>query len=615
MEVSVGILRSFGCMGVLALAFAVAGCGGGEPAPDGGGPDAALLDGGRRDAGRPDAGPRPAVRVVPAPGGWQLLRHEVPYEIAGVGFGGDLAHLPALREAGATTLRTWSAGDADRILDAAAAQGMTVMLGLWLGHADHGFDYGDPAQVQAQLDRLRDVVREHRDHEALLLWGVGNEMELGNDTPELWAAVEGVARMVHEEDPDHPTVVVTAEMGEAHEERLRDLVPDVDIWGINAYRSGLTLADRLRERGWTGPYLLTEYGPAGGWEVGRTSWGAPMEPDGAAKAAAYEAGWNAAAADGRCLGTFAFWWGANETPLDTWFALLTPSGQLTEPTETLRRLWGGSPIADPPPRFVRFLFSADGERVAAGAPLEATLEAEDDEALTVTWVVHQDALDGGSGAGVPVRCDRTDGDSFAFAAPHAPGPYRLLGVARDPAGQATMASGRFFVEGEPSSEVTLPARVDAHFVPSGWMADAAEGGLTRTGCDRPADYCLEPCHTFTLERRTQGWAGVVWHHPVNNWDGSEPGVVFATQPVAVELTAWGAEGGETLFLYAGNEAAGEPHGALPHVVLGTEPAPYRIPLAAGTSEDVTAGVQWNAASPAAGATMTFHLRGIRWVAE
>ena len=607
-------LRSLAALGALALHASPACAQTSEPppAPEGSGAiDAGpLVSDGASQAGTPAA---PLVHAVRNGDGWQLMRNGEPYRVIGAGFGGDVENLDALAEAGANSIRTWSVEDAGLLLDEAMDRGMTVMVGIWLGHAAHGFDYRDPEQVAQQLADARAAVTRYRNHPALLAWGVGNEMEMGNDTPEVWAAVEGVAAMVKEVDPEHPTVIVTAELGEANAARIRELTPSIDIWGINSYNGVYSLEERLTDQGWTGPYIVTEFGQGGGWEVATTEWGAPVEANSAERARAYSAAYaSSISTDTRCLGSYAFHWGNNRTPLDTWYALLTPTGAPTEPAHALREVWGGPAPANATPHVEAWSFSGEGLRVPAGAPLEASLSASDTETLRYTWVVHEDTLDQGSGAGTPALCEESASGQLAFSAPRLPGPYRVLGVARDPSGAAALASGRFFVEGDAELDATLPFRVDDHFVYSGWMGDAAEGGLTREDCDLPVDYCSDRCHAFTYARRSQGWAGVAWHAPSGNWDGSEPGVRIPTGAVAVEFLAWGEDGGERVSFYAGNADAGESSGALENQRLRQEPRRYRIELAAGESEDITSAFSWVAG---ANGEMTFYIRDIRWVAE
>ncbi len=84
--------------------------------------------------------------------GWQLFRGGEPYFIRGAGGDGSLERLAA---AGANSVRTWGADDIEARLDAAHALGLSVTVGIWLGHERHGFDYSDENQVSTQLERAR----------------------------------------------------------------------------------------------------------------------------------------------------------------------------------------------------------------------------------------------------------------------------------------------------------------------------------------------------------------------------------------------------------------------------------------------------------------------------
>ncbi len=107
------------------------------------------------------------VRLQRTKQGWQLLRGGKPYFIRGAGGEASLEELAA---AGANSVRTWGADGLDARLDEAHALGLSVTVGIWLGHERHGFDYGDPEQVAAQLERARRAVLRYKDHPALLMW-------------------------------------------------------------------------------------------------------------------------------------------------------------------------------------------------------------------------------------------------------------------------------------------------------------------------------------------------------------------------------------------------------------------------------------------------------------
>ena len=96
-----------------------------------------------------------------ADGSWTLLRGGEPYYIRGVGGNTFLDRAVA---AGANSIRTWGAGEAIGVLDAAHERGLSVVFGLWAGQERQGFDYGDGRAVKAQLERFREVVKAYKDH-------------------------------------------------------------------------------------------------------------------------------------------------------------------------------------------------------------------------------------------------------------------------------------------------------------------------------------------------------------------------------------------------------------------------------------------------------------------
>ncbi|MDX1509192.1 MAG: glycoside hydrolase family 2 TIM barrel-domain containing protein, partial [Woeseiaceae bacterium] len=287
------------------------------------------------------------VELRQVDGNWQLLRGGEPYRIRGAGGGGPLDQLAA---AGANSVRTWNTDDVGPILDEAHALGMTVTVGIWLEHERHGFDYGDRKQVREQLERAREAVLRYKDHPALLLWGVGNEMEgfEAGDDPQIWAAVNEVAAMIKEIDPHHPTMTVTAELGGRRIEMVQEHVPAVDIHGINAYGGAASIAERMRKAGATKPYVITEFGPAGPWEMPTTDWGAPFEQTSTQKAEAYRRTYQQAVLDnpGMALGAYAFLWGSKMEGTSTWFGMLLDDGSRLAALDVMSELWTGNKPAD-----------------------------------------------------------------------------------------------------------------------------------------------------------------------------------------------------------------------------------------------------------------------------
>lgn len=114
-----------------------------------------------------------AVRLKRTSQGYQLLRDGKPYFIRGAGGDGSLV---LLAKAGGNSIRTWGADHLEAKLDEAHRLGLTVAVGIWLGHERHGFNYNNADQVAAQYEETRRIIERYKNHPAILLWGLGNEM-------------------------------------------------------------------------------------------------------------------------------------------------------------------------------------------------------------------------------------------------------------------------------------------------------------------------------------------------------------------------------------------------------------------------------------------------------
>jgi len=93
--------------------------------------------------------PAQTVELSKKGGKFQLLRDGKPYSIRGVGGDTQLSELAA---AGGNSIRTWSAKGLESLLDKAHKNGLSVCVGMWLGHERHGFDYQNEAAVLKQLN-------------------------------------------------------------------------------------------------------------------------------------------------------------------------------------------------------------------------------------------------------------------------------------------------------------------------------------------------------------------------------------------------------------------------------------------------------------------------------
>lgn len=498
---------------------------------------------------------------------WQLIHNGSPYIIKGAGGEGSLEKLAA---AGGNSIRSWGVDDTAatrKRLDEAHRLGLTSALGIWLEHERHGFDYRDYDAVLKQIDDTLTHVREFKDHPALLVWGIGNEMEGDGSNAAVWSHIEHLAQRVKQIDPHHPVMTVIAEMGGKKIEAIHRLCPSVDIIGINSYGGATSVPERYKRLGGTKPYVVTEFGPTGTWEVPKNSVDAISELTSTEKALSYKRAAEAFAADGNnCLGSYAFLWGNKQEGTATWFGMLLPDGRRTAAADTMAEIWSGEPPANQSP-VIESLELDGAPLVDPDATVKLQLKASDPESdsLKVRWVVTGEADSYATGGDVQkepeeVKDAVVEGtlQGATVKLPAEGGVYRIYAYVDDgDAGGAATANVSVRVKGapgpleNPGKAVTLPLVVDdepgqnllpdgsPYYVPSGFM------GSTDALTVEPSETDPHTGKTCTRVKYAIAgqWGGVVWQHPENDW-GSEPGGFDLTGAKQFSFWARGARGGE-----------------------------------------------------------------------
>ena len=397
-------------------------------------------------------------------GTWELARNGERYPIRGAG-GPD--RYESLAGLGANSVRTWGISqleprDAEgrNLLDRAQAQWLSVAVGIWVQQPRRGFDYSDEKKVAQQRDEIRAHVRRFRDHPSLLVWVLGNEVEISRpaeEYPRIFAELNELARIVKEEDPNHPVMTVIAGTNPAKLQAILENYPELDILGVNAYKSAPQIPQKLKAAGWLKPYVLTEFGPHGPWEMPKTAWGAPVEPSTLAKMKSYKTAYQANVLDhaAQCLGSYAFIWGSKQEATSSWFGLLLPeSGEKTPAVDVLSHLWTGSWPANRSPVITAVSSGLDQETLNPGEERKIMITATDedgDEMKSEAWVMEEAKAPsvGGDKEKVPGRvaeCLLPAGDlEYEFRAPRKAGAYRLFLKVTDGQGGGAIESQPFEV--------------------------------------------------------------------------------------------------------------------------------------------------------------------------
>jgi hypothetical protein len=402
-------------------------------------------------------------------GNFQLMREGKPFNVRGIG---GHRHIDEFIAAGGNTLRTWGVDDLERIIDGkplldyAHAKGLTVLAGIWIQHERHGFDYSDPHQLEAQRQQVREAVIKYKDHPAILMWGLGNEMEAFRgdaDATHIWQELEILAAMVKELDPHHPVLTAVAGVTVDKAKQVLRHCPSIDVLGVNAYAAAANTGKILNEAGWDRAFALTEFGPRGHWEVENTPWGAPIEPSADIKARYYIESYQKMISDAgdRCIGTFAFLWGQKQEVTHTWYSMFLPTGEKLPAVDAMTFAWSGEYPETRCPEIISVDFPAYLKEVSPGSKWVAKASAVDPQgqSLRYQWQVisEQTAVStGGDKEPTPDRHPqsiiKSASEKVYIRAPQAPGAYRLFITVRNESNAATTANFPFKV-----SDLKLPS--------------------------------------------------------------------------------------------------------------------------------------------------------------
>lgn len=575
----------------------------------------------------------PVVRVEGQTGQWQLTRDGQPYFVKGAGGDGSWELLAKL---GGNSVRTWGHDQLGEQLDQAQKLGLTVSAGIWLGQVRQGFDWSDADSLIRQREIIREAVLKYKDHPALLLWSLGNEME----DPEgrngaVWSEINNLARLVKSLDPRHPTMTVIAELGGNKVRNLHALCPDIDIVGINSYAGAESVGERYRKLGGTKPCLLTEFGPPGIWEIPKDDIGAYRELTSTGKIDRYRAAYRRSVSGqpGVCLGSYAFMWGQKQEVTATWFSLLLPDGSRLGGVDALSELWTGRPVPNRCPE-IESLTAIGSRSVKPGAIIRFSLKASDPERdpLKVSWSLAADEEQYGTGgdaeeaaATIASAIVRSDANSAEVKLPNDGGLYRIFATVRDDHGGAAIANVPVRVDAPQRIATGRPAGLPLivydeatggpTYFPSGFMGDVKSIKLDLAHPDNPQSGKTNLRCEFSAG---SGWGGVAWHHPAQDW-GNQRGGFDLTGAKRLVFYARGETGGEEVSFGFGGIGTDKKYfdtarRSLDNVKLTREWRRFEIPLTDLKSPEnltrIKTGFVWTVAG--AGRPVVFFLDHIHW---
>lgn len=299
----------------------------------------------------------PSVRTIPPPAPVVTVsgsRYQYSYQVGGqrevirgMGYNPVYAHLPAderarlydrdfssMRQAEVNTILGWVSPEFDDLLlDKAHEHGLGVILPYDLSP---DLDYTDTVVREAVWQDVLGWVVRYKDHPALRMWGIGNEVLHKLVFPS-WMKVRGdpvlerradafadfyvaLVEQVHQLDPNHPVTYRDAE--DAYLPRLRDALNrggahrEWFVYGVNIYTPRLRqVLDNWPAQGLDAALLVSEFAPGGA---------GPSE-----RPAGYREMWSMVRAhDTEVIGGAPYVWTTNgPEEVDRIFGLVDASGQ------------------------------------------------------------------------------------------------------------------------------------------------------------------------------------------------------------------------------------------------------------------------------------------------
>ena len=392
-----------------------------------------------------------------ASGNFELQRNGAPYYIKGAG---AKDHFDLLVKSGANSIRVWSTNNSE-LLDSAYQHGLTVTLGLHVRPERSGMDYNNEYAVKGQIEKLKNEVLKYKDHPALLVWGIGNEVDLRYSNFKVWETIEIIAKFIKEVDTNHPTMTVIAGVDPSKSFYIKKYCPSVDILGLNVYGSIENAGANLRKFNWDKPYIVSEWGVNGPFEAKTTSWKAKIEPPNGLKADQRLRRYQELIEKDkeRCLGSYCFLWGQKQESTATWHGMFLSNGEPTEAVDVMQFCWTGEWPQSRAPSIRNISLENIGWRKDHVLPpsKQATLSIEylkyNNKKVMVEYVLYPEAFSDKIGGDiqkspVPVKFEiiKKSNNELTFISPKKKGAYRLFAYVKNEKGQTSVANIPFLVE-------------------------------------------------------------------------------------------------------------------------------------------------------------------------
>ncbi|MBS3993939.1 MAG: hypothetical protein KGZ87_09495 [Bacteroidetes bacterium] len=137
--------------------------------------------------------------------------------------------LALMKELGVNTIRVYVPIDDIAVLDEINEAGIKIIMGI---------GYNQEGNFDILSGTYLDYINKYKNHNAILLWELGNEYNyhpewFEGDIKNWYMALNKAAKNIKEVDKNHP---ITTAHGELPDDLAFSMATEIDVWGINIYR-------------------------------------------------------------------------------------------------------------------------------------------------------------------------------------------------------------------------------------------------------------------------------------------------------------------------------------------------------------------------------------------
>jgi hypothetical protein len=266
--------------------------------------------------------------------------------------------------------------------------------------------------------------------------------------------VDELAAAIHAADPNHPVTSTDAWQVSGFASAwsyYKQYSPSLDLYAINAYGGVTGTYQTWVNEGLTKPYIITETGPYGEWEVPGDVNGVPTEPTDVQKRDGYTTAWSTVTSHpGVVLGATQFHYGLENDFGGVWLNT-TPSGWRRLSYYAIKRAYTGQ-AGDHTPPVIASMTVANQTAVPAGGRFTVTTSTADPDGDTVRYnVMIGDKYVSGSTGLRHTAFTETGPGTFSVTAPQTPGVWKVDVYAYDGHGNVGIETRSFRVVPPPVS--------------------------------------------------------------------------------------------------------------------------------------------------------------------